>query len=147
MKKFITMVIMFAVAMITSSCQKIDNLMPQPDTEKIGALVTEAVDSLQNPIFYSVEDVMSYATSKYEEVYIDSVFNEMSYEDIRNVATVLLRSSGPVTKYDIVTEYMHNDMIYRNLPESLAPPIQDFKEEPVQTDSEKVVNTSIVQHE
>lgn len=113
MKTFITTLVMIAVAMIgLIGC---DDVMhrTQPLTEQD---VVDVVEKVNNPEFTSVQEVMSYACDTYEAAYTDSVIGAMTYESIRNVATVLLKRYPSITKYDIVQEYTHNAGIYDNLP-------------------------------
>lgn len=117
MKKFITVLIMFAVAMIgLTGCEDMKSHLTQPELTEQD--IFDVVEKANNPEFTSVQEVMSYACDTYEAAYTDSVIGAMTYESIRNVATVLLKRYPSITKYDIVQEYTHNVGIYDNLPSS-----------------------------
>lgn len=119
MRKFIGMMIAFIACAFTTSCDQIKSqLQTQYDETELDQLVVRTVDSINNPVFYTAEDAVAYVVSSYETAYTDSVLNNvMDYKDIHNVATVLLKDCNSITKYDIVMEYIHNENVYKNLPE------------------------------
>lgn len=64
----------------------------------------------------SLVDVFSLRQEMIDENRIDSTFLAMGDGPLSNVVAVLLKRGGPITKDDIVNEYLAGRSVYDNLP-------------------------------
>jgi len=129
--KFLFITLLGILAMTLSSC----NYLKQrgPDNYDVGSDSTflAQFESVQNPQFESIEDIVAFRENYSSNMEIDSVFFSLSSATVQNVASVLLKKKPlGITKRDIVEEYRANKGVYDNLPTELsanqnAAPTQD----------------------
>lgn len=74
------------------------------------------VESIVNPEFENVADVLVFRDNTRANYTIDSVFLSMPDEVITNVASVVIKKIGSVNKLSLVSEYLTNNAIYNALP-------------------------------
>lgn len=122
-----TFVVVAAVASCSlSSCGKMPWSKKAPSMEEtIDSLVNAKVKKTINPTFYSVDEVTVYQELTRDGNKIDSVFNAMPYDILKNVSHVLIKKNGTTTKKEIVTEFTSHKDIYPNLPKTPDPIIED----------------------
>ena len=84
--------------------------------EYVDSTVAAGVQNYVNPVFNTVDDVLTFRTKYLEGQAIDDVFNTMPEEVLKNVASVCIKREGHVSKRGIVYEYRANANIYNNLP-------------------------------
>lgn len=102
-----------------SSCGKMPWSKKAPSMEEtIDSLVNAKVKKTVNPTFYSVDEVTVYQELTRDGNKIDSVFNAMPYDILKNVSHVLIKKNGTTTKKEIVTEFTSHKDIYPNLPKT-----------------------------
>ena len=114
MKRFLNFVgCLLVTLLVLTSCDKIKEYNT-PSVEKPS--ISEYIEEAINPLMTSVDEVMIYQAKMAEECMVNDIFCDMSQEMVRNIATVLIKQHGSVTKKDIVMEYQTNPQIYDNLP-------------------------------
>ena len=74
-----------------------------------------------NPVFCNPEDVIIYREEIADKLKEDSIFFNLSDKTLRDVASVIIKKSGCVTKRHVVEEYKAHRDIYTNLPEANPP--------------------------
>lgn len=105
-------------AAITSSCDKAPWQKSNYDRAEDSIFVATLVDEIVNPQFYEVSDIVSFQVQSVEGFSIDSIFQTMPEQVLRNVACVVLGNKGFVDKREVVKEYQAHPDIYNNLPNS-----------------------------
>lgn len=121
MKKFLYaacgVIIMLLVAIFAYSCEEVKRHLTEDKAEYVLSEmgVEQYVDSIMNPEFSELSEVLSEQNIMVGEAYTDSVFIHIPPEILRNVATVVLKR-GSATKNQIVMEYLANKDIYESLP-------------------------------
>ena len=122
-----TFVVVAAVASCSlSSCGKMPWSKKAPSMEEtIDSLVNAKVKKTVNPTFYSVDEVAVYQELTRDGNKIDSVFNAMPYDILKNVSHVLIKKNGTTTKKEIVMEFTSHKDIYPNLPKTPDPITED----------------------
>lgn len=108
------------VALILSGfvSYKMDKLV-SPEGDKsayVDSLVLESVQNTVNPLFSSVEEVLTFRDLSVEGEAIDNEFNAMPEELLKTVAGTLIKREGHASKRSIVYEYRANRQVYDNLP-------------------------------
>ena len=108
------------VALILSgfASYKMDKLV-SPEGDKsayVDSLVLESVQNTVNPLFSSVEEVLTFRDLSVEGEAIDNEFNAMPEELLKTVAGTLIKREGHASKRSIVYEYRANKQVYDNLP-------------------------------
>lgn len=108
------------VALILSgfASYKMDKLV-SPEGDKsayVDSLVLESVQNTVNPLFSSVEEVLTFRDLSVEGEAIDNEFNAMPEELLKTVAGTLIKREGHASKRSIVYEYRANRQVYDNLP-------------------------------
>jgi hypothetical protein len=103
--------------------------IPLASCEQVGSITrpkndagTKVLKEIINPDFTSVNDVLVYHSNIVEEYLIDETFRDMPQELLCNIATVCLKKVTPVTKKDIVYEYLAHQEVYDNLPRLTGQP-------------------------
>lgn len=97
---------------------KMDKLV-SPEGDKsayVDSLVLESVQNTVNPLFSSVEEVLTFRDLSVEGEAIDNEFNAMPEELLKTVAGTLIKREGHASKRSIVYEYRANRQVYDNLP-------------------------------
>lgn len=109
-----------------SSCGKMPWSKKAPSMEEtIDSLVNAKVKQTVNPTFYSVDEVAVYQELTRDGNKIDSVFNAMPYDILKNVSHVLINKNGTATKKEIVMELLNHKDVYKNLPKTPEPITED----------------------
>lgn len=108
------------VALILSgfASYKMDKLV-SPEGDKsayVDSLVLESVQNTVNPLFSSVEEVLTFRDLSVEGEAIDNEFNAMPEELLKTVAGTLIKREQFASKRSIVYEYRANRQVYDNLP-------------------------------
>lgn len=90
----------------------------------------------------SLVDVFSLRQEMIDENRIDSTFLAMDDGPLSNVVAVLLKRGGPITKDDIVNEYLAGRAVYDNLPPNTnqAPMVQS---DATTTSNDPLVNLTL----
>ena len=103
--------------MLLTSCDKLRRSYPSNyDRANDSVKICEMIESVNNPQFGSVTDVMEFRFNHASEQAIDSVFFSLPDNTIRNVVGVLLKSNTNITKKDIIEEYRRCKDVYDKLP-------------------------------
>lgn len=122
MRKFLKFLGVYLLALVgtivlLSSCDRMSQLKSNGDTDSVS--VVQAIENAQNPLFISIEDIVTYRTAYFDNKAVDSVFFSLSPATIQNVASVLLKKAPlGITKEDIVKEYGLNKGVYDGLPDT-----------------------------
>lgn len=104
---------------LLSSCDRHHLLKSNGDVDSVS--VVQAIENAQNPLFTSIEDIVTYRTAYFDNKAVDSVFFSLSPATIQNVASVLLKKTPlGITKEDIVKEYRLNKGVYDGLPNTTS---------------------------
>lgn len=89
------------------------------------SVVTAQVSDNNTQVLTSLTDVFQLRQMMVDESRIDSTFLAIPDGPLSNVVSVLLKRGGPVTKDEIVNEYIAGRSVYDNLPPNTqAPTIQ-----------------------
>lgn len=86
--------------------------------EYVDSCVAAGVQNYINPLFMSVDEVITFRDLTAEGQGIDDAFNSMPEDVLKNVAAVCINRDGHVSKRGIVYEYRANSAVYNNLPAS-----------------------------
>ena len=105
-------------AAITSSCDKAPWQKSNYDRAEDSIFIATLVEEIVNPQFYNVPDIVNFQIQSVEGFEIDSVFQSIPEQVLRNVAHVVLGNKGFVDKREVVKEYKAHPDIYNNLPGS-----------------------------
>lgn len=84
--------------------------------EYVDSCVAAGVQNYINPLFMSVDEVLTFRDLTAEGQGIDDAFNSMPEDVLKNVAAVCINRDGHVSKRGIVYEYRANNAVYNNLP-------------------------------
>ena len=84
----------------------------------VDSCVAAGVQNYINPLFTSVDEVLTFRDLTAEGQGIDDAFNLMPEDVLKNVAAVCINRDGHVSKRGIVYEYRANSAVYNNLPAS-----------------------------
>lgn len=88
----------------------------------------------------SLVDVFSLRQEMIDENRIDSTFLAMNDGQLSNVVAVLLKRGGPITKDDIVNEYLAGRSVYDNLP-----PAPKVESNPATTSNDPLASLTLQQ--
>lgn len=122
-----TFIVVAAVASCSlSSCGKMPwDKKSQTLEETIDSLVNAKIKETVNPVFYSVDEAIVYQELTRDGNKIDSAFNAMPYDILKNVSHVLIKKNGTATKKEIVMESQNHKDVYPNLPKTPDPITED----------------------
>lgn len=96
---------------------KMDKLSLSDDkTSYVDSLVLSSVQNTVNPLFSSVDEVLTFRDLSVEGESIDNEFNLMPEELLKTVSGTLIKREGHASKRSIVYEYRANRSVYDNLP-------------------------------
>lgn len=109
--------------------------------------VAEYYESVTNPTFESVDEVLLYQNNTVADYEIGDIFRAMPEDVLTYVSTVCLKKYGEITIRDVVSEYKFNREVYDNLPNrnstntqpdeqstaNTAPPALEERQKPVDT--------------
>lgn len=91
-----------------------DNNEPQVTVVDDSVITNNVIAQVSNPVFTTVDEVLSYQSQKWDELFIDSVFSNIPPEILEIVAKVRLGRLQQVTKKELVIEYLqHHQDIYK----------------------------------
>jgi hypothetical protein len=110
-------IIALALGIYLFSAQR--GLVPTKGTTQkvyVDSLVKQSVQEAVNPIFSTVDEVLLFREKAVEGLTIEDEFNSLPEEVLKNVATVVIKREGHVSRRGIVYEYRANREIYDNLP-------------------------------
>jgi hypothetical protein len=123
MRKFLYFGVLAIASLMTiglSSCGKRDifglGARDAAIEEYVDSTVAAGVQNYVNPVFNTVDEVLTFRTNCLEGQAIDEAFNQMPESVLKNVASVCIKREGHVSKRAIVYEYRANSSIYNNLP-------------------------------
>lgn len=91
-------------------------------------LIAQQVEAIVNPEFTTVEEVIQFRHQTDQGFVIDSIFRSIPEQVLANVATVIIKKHGTLTKKTIAEEYRANMSVYDNLPTSTTALNQQPKE-------------------
>lgn len=131
---------------VTTACDYFKT-EPCPCEGPDSTYVAEYYESVTNPLFTSVDDVLLYHNNVVADYEIDEIFRSMPEDVITYVSTVCFKKYGDVSVHDIVSEYKFNRTIYDNLSDGnstntqsneqstakTAPPALEEQQKPVDT--------------
>ena len=131
---FIVMVILSTVAVLAFIKYAGDRFIPRTFDSSVSTAQMED-NSFE---LKSLADVFALRQSMIDESRIDSTFLAIDDGPLSNVVSVLLKRGGPVTKDDIVNEYLAGRSVYDNLPQ--APKVES---DPATTSNDPLVNLTL----
>ena len=112
----IVVLLAFIGILFLSGCKGAPFIPTEDTTANDSAYVAQKVESIVNPQFTNIRELISFRTQMNEDYAIDSVFRVIPEPILNNVASVLFKKNGFATKKSIVEEYRANSSIYNNLP-------------------------------
>lgn len=96
-----------------------------PTKEEVQTRIQDYTDSIifeqMNPVFCTPEDAIIYREEIADKLREDSIFFSLPEKTLRDVASVIIKKSGCVTKRHVVEEYKAHRDIYTNLPATNPP--------------------------
>jgi len=110
---FIAIVILSTLATLAVIKVVGHKILPQTFDSSV---VTAQVSDNSTEVLTSLTDVFQLRQVMIDESRIDSTFLAMPDGPLSNVVSVLLKRGGPVTKDEIVNEYIAGRSVYDNLP-------------------------------
>jgi len=123
LKKFLgcTIIVIAIAATLAVSCENLpwynnhsENYDAAESSDSV--LLAEQIESLANPVFITVEDMVTFQAKVIEDYSVDSVFKAMPEQVLTNVTSVLIKRCGQADKRSVVEEYRANSAVYDNLP-------------------------------
>lgn len=120
LKSFGVLVIGLLMCAVCCSCNG-HAVWPSDDgvtKDYVDSCIAAGVQNYINPLFTSVDEVLTFRDLTVEGQSIDDAFNSMPENVLKNVATVCINRDGHVSKRGIVYEYRTNSAVYNNLPAS-----------------------------
>lgn len=120
---FIAMVILSTVAVLAFIKYAGDKFIPRTFDS---SAVTAQVSDNSTKVLTSLTDVFQLRQTMIDENRIDSTFLSLPDGVLSNVVSVLLQRGGPISKDEIVNEYIAGRSVYDNLPpnNTQAPTVQ-----------------------
>jgi hypothetical protein len=146
MKNFIRFVLfsalgalLIAVSVLTTSCDRAKREFTPPDSvfqNRIDAYLPIAMQKLYT--FESPTDAILYKQERQRQLEFDSIFCNLSDQELANICAVLTKQQSQFSISDIVYEYKANKRIYSALPETPLPAEPDPERDSI-PDSVKIV--------
>lgn len=119
--------------------QKYADYLLEDTTEN--AQLEEAVASVLNPTFTSVDDVYQFRQRIADENSIDSTFRAIPQEALINIAQVVIKRQGSATKRDIVYEYRQNyNTVYKFIDSSINTKLSERPKDSSDVQLDKLLN-------
>jgi hypothetical protein len=118
LKSFGVLVIGLLMCAVCCSCNG-HAVWPSDDgvtKDYVDSVVAASMQNYVNPLFTSVDEVLTFRDLTVEGQGIDDAFNSMPEDILKNVAAVCINRDGHVSKRGIVYEYRANSAVYNNLP-------------------------------
>ena len=137
---FILGVVMVATAVTTVSCDKAKREFTPPDSvfqNRIDAYLPIAMQKLYT--FESPTDAILYKQERQRQLEFDSIFCNLSDQELANICAVLAKQQSQFSISDIVYEYRANKRIYSALPETPLPSEPEPEKRDSIPDSIKIV--------
>ena len=78
--------------------------------------IVKCVQNTINPLFSTVDEVLSFRSKTLEGLAIEDEFNNMPEQVLKTVASVIIKREGHASRRSIVYEYKANKQVYDNLP-------------------------------
>lgn len=78
--------------------------------------IVKCVQNTINPLFNTVDEVLSFRSKTLEGLAIEDEFNNMPEQVLKTVASVIIKREGHASRRSIVYEYKANKQVYDNLP-------------------------------
>lgn len=121
LKMWFSAALIALLAVLSVSVSSCDRIRTQEAKHSMQEYVDSAdlfrvLNEFDNPTFTSLDDVNTYYQNEKQYRLQDSVFFSLSPETITNVYSVLVKRGEKPTKMSIVTEYLDNISVYKNLP-------------------------------
>lgn len=115
---YITAMLIATIAILSmASCKNWPTSCPKNyDTADSTKIAQGYIDAIVNPKFVTVQDIIQFQQQTNENFTADSIFRVMSEQALINVATVIIKKQGSLTKNSLVDEYRANRSVYDNLP-------------------------------
>lgn len=137
---FVIGAIMVATAITTASCDKAKREFTPPDSvfqNRIDAYLPIAMQKLYT--FESPTDAILYKQERQRQLEFDSIFCNLSDQELANICAVLAKQQSQFSISDIVYEYRANKRIYSALPETPLPAESEPEKRDSIPDSVKIV--------
>ena len=116
----------------TSSCDRAKREFTPPDSvfqNKIDSYLPIAMQKLY--IFDGPMDAIGYRQERLRQLEFDSIFLQLSDQDLANICAVLAKQQKQFSISDIVYEYKANRRIYSALPETPLPESEPEKRDTI----------------
>lgn len=122
----IPIMFMCAIGVTLSSCSNPPGWFQTENQRTLDSTtIVHQVESIVNPEFNTVDELIQFRTASAEGERVDSVFMGMSIDALRNAASVVIKRNGHVSKRAVVQEYEANRSVYDNLPKYTTAPTKD----------------------
>lgn len=118
---YMIILMLAAVGVFTlTSCNNWPSSNPDNYDTADSVTVAQQIEAAINPQFTTVQDFVQFRDQVIADLKIDSAFLAMPEQILTNVASVVIKTHGVVTKKAVVEEYRANSAVYDNLPKSTA---------------------------
>lgn len=131
---FVVTVLLTTVATLAAIKYAGNKFLPQTFDSSVSTTQVEDNSFKLN----SLVDVFALRQTMIDENRIDSTFLAMNDGPLSNVVAVLLKRGGPITKDDIVNEYLAGRSVYDNLP-----PAPKVESDPATTSNDPLLNVTL----
>lgn len=122
---------LFTMLCITS-CGPARTPKKSPSTDS--AKIARIVESIVNPSFTTVEELVKYQEADIAQGRLNEMFREMPDYILRSAATVCINRDKKVSKKSVVKEYINNSNVYDNLNgEPLSLSVKEDNNPPTET--------------
>lgn len=133
---FVVTVLLTTVATLAAIKYAGNKVLPQTFDSSVSTTQVEDNSFELN----SLVDVFALRQTMIDENRIDSTFLAMNDGPLSNVVAVLLKRGGPITKDDIVNEYLAGRSVYDNLP-----PAPKVESNPATTSNDPLASLTLQQ--
>lgn len=133
---FVVTVLLTTVATLAAIKYAGNKVLPQTFDSSVSTTQVEDNSFELN----SLVDVFNLRQTMIDENRIDSTFLAMNDGPLSNVVAVLLKRGGPITKDDIVNEYLAGRSVYDNLP-----PAPKVESNPATTSNDPLASLTLQQ--
>lgn len=133
---FVVTVLLTTVATLAAIKYAGNKVLPQTFDSSVSTTQVEDNSFELN----SLVDVFALRQTMVDENRIDSTFLAMNDGPLSNVVAVLLKRGGPITKDDIVNEYLAGRSVYDNLP-----PAPKVESNPATTSNDPLASLTLQQ--
>lgn len=134
LKVYLSALLLAVVAMLSTSCNGNDPWSVKDHCTSVDSVsVAQHFESIINPQFETVQELIAFQQRTNKGLEIDSIFRTMSPKLLFDVGTVVLHKERYVTKKSVVYEYRANSSVYDNLPSSDTTNIKPIKKVDLQS--------------